>query len=42
MGKRTYKVIDIKKTLLSHFRDTLDNRYHGQASINTDEILMTE
>ncbi len=35
-------LLDSKKTMVSHFRDTVKNAHYGQASINTDEITMTE
>ena len=35
-------LLDSKKTMVYHFGDTVKNVHHGQASINTDEVPMTE
>jgi len=42
MEERPYMLLDSKKTMVYYFGDTVKNAHHGQASINTDEVPMTE
>ena len=42
MGKRTYMITDMEKTIVFQFSDTAEITHNGQATMNMSDIPMTE